>query len=247
MTKEDELLIAAAEDKRNQSENQYVLTHTGFLDMRQISLLKGVFGASCSFYGGYEDSERCIGAFVPDYCSEEDLKDELKILRVSVPKGSKKLSHRDYLGSLLGLGLDRSVSGDILVRDDGADIIVLSSIADFLLMNYSKAGRASLSCEILPVDELNTGDIRTQEKKDTVASLRLDNMVASAFNLARGKAQDAVKGGLVFVNGVQVEKPDKDVAEGDKIVLRGLGKALLSEVGGTTRKDRIFVKWIKYL
>ena len=247
MTKEDELLIAAADDKKIQSENRYILTHTGFLDMRSQSVLRGVYGSSCRFYGGYDDAERCIGAFVPDYCSENDLKEELSVLRVNIPKGSKKLTHRDYLGSILGLGLDRSVMGDILVLEDGADIVILSSIADFLLMNYSKAGRNNLSCEVLPIDALRAGDIKTTERSDSVASLRLDNMVASAFNLARGKAQDAVRSGLVFVNGVQTEKPDKDVSEGDKIVLRGSGKAVLKEIGGTTRKDRLFIKWTKYI
>ena len=76
---------------------------------------------------------------------------------------------------------------------------------------------------------------------DTVASLRLDNVTASAFSLSRAKAAEAIRGGIVFVNSAQCEKPDMQVTEGDKLVLRGKGKAYLRQVGGRTRKDRIAI------
>ena len=83
--------------------------------------------------------------------------------------------------------------------------------------------------------------------RDTVASLRLDNVIASAFQLSRAKAADAIRAGIVFVNSMQVEKPDMQVEEGSKLVLRGKGKAFLREVGGRTRKDRITIIIERYV
>jgi RNA-binding protein YlmH len=83
--------------------------------------------------------------------------------------------------------------------------------------------------------------------KDTVASLRLDNVIASAFSLSRAKAAEAIRSGIVFVNSIQSEKPDMQVDEGAKLVLRGKGKAYLRVVGGRTRKDRLFVEIEKFV
>ena len=147
----------------------------------------------------------------------------------------------------MGLGIERSVVGDILVREDGADAVVLSDMADYLAQNLTSVGMAAASCSVLDISELITGQQRTEDIRDTVASLRLDSICASAFRAARGKAQDAIRAGLVSVNGRQVLKPDTELSEGDRISLRGKGKAALKEVGGRTRKDRISViitRWI---
>jgi RNA-binding protein YlmH len=134
------------------------------------------------------------------------------------------------------------VTGDIFVREDGADAVVLSDMADYLAQNLVSVGRASVSCEVLDISQLITGVQQTKEIRDTVASLRLDSICASAFRTARGKAQDAIKAGLVSVNGRQCLKPDTELKEGDRISCRGKGRAVLAEVGGRTRKDRITIK-----
>ena len=251
--KGDRLLIAAIEDKRVQCEERCMMTHTGFLDMRQAAEAAAfVKGSDALLWGGYEDAERRICIFLPEYMTEEDIMTgddcPLCILRVTLPKnGGGKLSHRDYLGSLLALGIDRSVAGDILVRPDGADIIVLKGMADYLQRNYSGAGRTVFAkSETLPLSELDPGVQETYEKRDTVASLRLDGLVASAFNLSRGKAQEAIKQGLVSLNSFPADKPDMAVEEGSRLVLRGMGKAVLSNIGGTTRKDRITITWTRF-
>ena len=145
------------------------------------------------FYGGYDDAERTVAAFLPDYASEADI--PLCVIRADTAAGGRKLTHRDYLGSLTGLGIKREMTGDILVRDDGADIIILDDIKDFLLLNYGKAGRTSLDLSALPLSELNIPEAKTVMIKDTVASLRLDNVISSAFKLSRGKAAEAIRSG----------------------------------------------------
>jgi len=251
--KEDKMLLASAEDKFRQAAGQYMMTNTGFLDLRQRALVerqcralgKGQSEIRCQCFGGYEDAERTIALFLPDYAQLEDA--PLCIVRATVQSGGRKLTHRDYLGSLTGLGLKREMIGDILTREDGADIIILEEIREFLLYHYEKAGRTSLTLEALPLSELKLPEVRTVLQKDTVASLRLDNVIASAFSMSRAKAAEAIRSGLVFVNSLQIEKTDAAVHEGDKLVLRKKGKAFLREVGARTRKDRIFIVTERYL
>lgn len=192
-----------------------------------------------SLEGGYEDAERRI--CVLRSADARGDASPICVLRISIPKGSPRLTHRDYLGSLLGLGIDRHVTGDILVREDGADVVVLSDMAEYIAQNLTSVGHASVSCEVLDISQLIVGQQMTKEIKDTVASLRLDSVCASAFRTARGKAQDAIKAGLVSVNGRQCLKPDTELSEGDRISCRGKGRAVLAEVGGRTRKDRIAI------
>ena len=274
MTKEEQILSSTLRERLRQCENRGIATHTGFLSPAEVvfaesvcrgegAVLPGPAAAGCTrclLDGGYEDAERRICIFIPWDRDEPGLAEEipsrfLSVLRVNLPKGAKALSHRDYLGALLGLGVERSVIGDILVRGDssgeakgpGADIIVLASIAGFLSGNLSSVGRAVVSTEVLGLKYLDTGSLHTEDFRDTVASLRLDSIAASAFRLARGKAQEAVRQGLVSVNGRQVLKPDRELCEADRISFRGKGKAVLTEVGGRTRKDRIAVVITRYL
>ncbi|MGN0733278.1 MAG: YlmH/Sll1252 family protein [Emergencia sp.] len=198
-----------------------------------------------SFYGGYEDAERVILINMPDYF-DLDRDNPLCVIRAEKAPGSRELTHRDYLGSLLGLGLKRDMIGDIIVREDGADIIVMEDIADFILMNYYKAGRTNLSVSRLPISGLILQEHKKTIVTDTVASLRLDSVIASAFGLSRGKASEAITRGIVFVNNMEVIKTDYQVAEGDKLTLRGKGKAVLAEVGGRSRKDRQYITIERY-
>jgi len=249
MIKDDELLIASIEDKIFQCDNQNILTHTGFLDGRQCALVIQNFkNVKYVLWGGFEDAQRRIMAILPDYIDALDEEnDPLSLVRVTAPKAAKPLDHRDYLGSILGLQITRDVIGDIIVSQHGADIVVLKSIAEFLVNEYKQVGNTSVSCEIVPMSSIDTGIQTIKEKKDTVASLRLDNVLASVYNFSRTKSQEAIKSGLVYLNNVQCIKPDANVSEGDKIVLRGRGKAVLKEVGGTTKKGRLYITIEQYV
>lgn len=260
---DDALLIAQLEDRAIQAEDRYMITSGNFLDAHQRKVAEDFckgrrLSAAICFYGGYEEAERCIPVFLPDYipkesyASEADVQNLLRVIRVTTAKGGRKLTHRDYLGSLLSLGIDREVTGDILVRDEdsdlgpGADIIVLSGIADFIEMNYAKAGHTHLSVSALPIGNLHVEPSNVTERSDTVASLRLDSVAASAFRLSRAKAAEAIRRGLVTVNSIEALKPDLLLEEGDKVVLRGKGRIILSETGAVTRKDRIRVTYQVY-
>ena len=247
MEKDLNYLLALAEDKARQRDNKNILTHTGFLSLAEQAALERVRPDGL-FYGGFEDAERRMLVFLPDWLEEVPEADgPVCVLRVSVPKGAPKLTHRDYLGSLLALGVERTVIGDILVRGDGADILVSADMAEFLAQHYVQAGRVNLHCEALPVSQLRPAVYEVKEVRDTVASLRLDSIAASMFSLSRGRAQEAIRQGLVSVNNRQILKPDHFLAEGDKVSLRGKGKAVLTQIGGKSRKDRDCIVYQRFL
>ena len=145
---DDKLLLAGLLDKEQTCEQRGYLTHTKFLDLKQRALctdavrLAGATGHAL-FWGGYEDAERGIYLFYPDYMDAESAKlsAPLALLRAR-KRREDTLTHRDYLGSLMGLQIDRSVVGDILVHEEGADIIVLEDMAEFIL-HALPAGRAA--------------------------------------------------------------------------------------------------------
>ena len=259
--KDDRYLAGQIEDKIRQAAEYYMVTHTGFLDPHAYAVAQRICrGGSAPeirkvFTGGYPEAERVILLCLPDYAAEEaaDIPggtaaaEVLTVIRASVKPGGRKLKHGDYLGSVLGLGLDRSAIGDILVREDGADLIVLKEIAEFLMTHYAKAGRSYLELEEKPLGELIVPEAQRQVCTDTLASLRLDNLVSSAFGLSRAKAQEAIRRGLVFLNSQEELRTDREFGEEDRVTLRGSGKVIVTEIGGRSRKDRIYVTWERFL
>lgn len=257
--KDDKILIARADELADACEDRYMITHTEFLDLRQRSLVQSRLsrrgGIKYGFYGGFEDAERVIAVFMPDYIIEdspaehflaEPDDDPLTVLRLTKKKGSPALSHRDYLGALMGLGIRREVTGDILVRDDGADVIALRSIADYIENNMFQAGRSSLDVEEVPVSGLIVPESKARERHASVASMRLDSVTGAAFGLSRAKAADAVRGGIVFVSGLEITKPDHIIKEGDKIVLRHKGRVIVKSIDGSSSKGRTHVTLMVY-
>ena len=245
MTK-DELITARIEDKIAQCRDGYYVTSTGLLDTHEqalaIAASRHAAGVRTFMYGGYDEAERRMLVCVPrdlPMNDEEAVEGLLRVLRVRLPAISRDLSHRDYLGSLLGLGIDRKLTGDILVRPDGADIFIVPGIEEFLLKELHRIGSVEVKTEGVPVGELIVPEARVEYIKDSVSSIRLDSIVSSAFRISRGKAAEAVRRGLVSVDHAECIKPDAAVHEGASIVLKGKGKAVLAETGGESRKGRI--------
>ena len=252
---EDRLLINRAADKYRACADNYITTYTPFLDLNQQSVvgpwLRREKIANYSFFGGYPDAERQVLCFYPDYIADPEEyyaanpgECPVAALRAAV-RSSDALTHRDYLGALMGLGFKREVIGDILVADGSADILLLRDSLPLALRDLSKAGRAPLDCSELPLAELAPPAGALRELRDTVASPRLDAVIGVAFSLARGKAAEAIERGLVYVNNRLCEKPDAPVSQGDRLTLRGMGRAVVKELGGTSRSGRIFVTVVR--
>ncbi len=257
---EKDILISHALDKKRQCSENSMITYTNFLSLDEISLVKTTDREYSEFthtyyYGGYDDSERQIALFMPKFFqidslnafledNEED--NPLCVVRLKKDKFTS-LSHRDYLGAIMGLGLKREMIGDIKVSDEGADVFALKSAAEYICENLKKSGRGSVVGEILPVSSFNSADDKFELCFTTVASLRLDGVVAAFFNLSRSSAAEAVNKGLIYVNSSQCLKGDFTLKEGDKLVFRGKGKTVLSKIKGTSKKGKLKIEYKKYI
>ncbi len=242
---EDDELLARLLDKYDIRERTGRMQHSRFLSERDRLCLEPVLrelSAPALFWGGYGEAERAVIILPAEWQEEEQVKtgedSPVCVLRAHW-RGAERLSHRDFLGALMALGIERSLIGDIIPREDSCDIVLLREIAPYVLQNLSSAGRASLTLEEIPEAEAKEAEFRLI--RDTVASLRLDAVVGSGFSLAREKAAAAIRAGKVTLNGMECLKPDKPVEAGSRISLRGLGKIRLAEAGGLSRKGRIQV------
>lgn len=251
---EERLLLARALDKLELARRRNIPAHTGFLSPQERVAVEALLNAAGRprhlFFGGYDGAERTICVFLPDWQEPEDFwagEDcPVRALRCSFPGGSG-LTHRDFLGSILGLGLDREKVGDLLVGEGTCDLVLLEEVADFLLLHLEQAGRVRLKTAPIPLSRLEAPQVQVRQVRDTVSSLRLDAVAASGFSLARGKAADLISSGRVQLNHRECVKPDRAVAEGDVISCRGLGKCVVKEVGGPSKKGRIMLVLERYV
>lgn len=249
-----DLIIAKTLDCFKQSENKYMVTNTGFYDPLYIGEIETYLSKNKInnkiFYGGYEAANRQMIIFYPDYIEEQSIWESqerpIKVLRVRT-KRENKLTHRDYLGALMGMGVKREVIGDILVLPTGADIFIDKTLSEFFSLNFDQVGKYSLKKEIIDIDEDFQARQRTEEFSDTVASIRLDNIVSSAFKISRKDAQNAIKQKIVFINNKVEDRQDYSVKTGDKLVLRGKGKLIFRNVEGNTKKGRLRIKGERFL
>lgn len=251
---EDRLLLAKILDRAEQSRSRNIPAATDFLSPAQLAQaqdllrLAGFPETGYAALGGYEGAERRLLLFLPDWLEAADAESQspIRCLRAawqgaSSFQGEHQLNHRDFLGSLMGLGIVREKVGDILVGPDSADLLVLDTVADFLLGSWDSAGRARLTVTEIGPDSLHIPQAQCREARDTVSSLRLDAVAASGFRMARGRAAGLITGGKVQVNWRECVKPDKLLSAGDTVSARGFGKFVLCEVGGVTKKGRISI------
>ena len=247
---EDKLLLAKLWDKINMGLRKNIPSSTCFLSPRELEMSRYLFGdlpGLCPF-GGYTDAERQMLCWLPDYLEEESLLEDgpLVCLRATFWDGDTP-SHRDFLGALMGAGIGRETIGDICVGKGSCDFFVTAEIAPYILQNFTSAGRTHLHLEAIPLSQVQIADPEVKEIRDTVASLRLDSILSSGFRIGRSLAAQYISAGKAAVDGLPCEKPDKLVAEGMKISVRGLGKIKLATVGGNTKKGRISVVIHRYV
>ncbi len=256
---EKDLLISRCLDAKKKSLDSFMITSTFFLSVDErstISCIEREYNSDIRtfYYGGFPEAERTVAVFVPTVFGVEDIgeyfhenPDDCPFCLIKVSKDRfSSLSHRDYLGSLMGLGIKRETVGDIIVREDCTFIFALKSISRYICENLTKVGRGTVNCEICPLTDFVYDEGETETVFASVASLRLDSVVSSAFNLSRTNSSLAVKSGLVYINSLQILKNDYPLKEGDKIVLRGKGKVILDEIIGESKKGRIHINIKKF-
>ena len=248
---EDKVLLAKLWDKIQAGVRKNIPANSGFLSPRELEMAKYLFGNLPGLYcfGGYQDAERKMLVYLPEYLDESALTDEdspLVCLRAMYYAGDTP-SHRDFLGALIGAGIAREVLGDICVGNGSCDFFVTAEIAPYILQNFIGAGRTKLHLSQIPLADVSVPEPETKEIKDTLASLRLDSVISAGFRIGRSQACQYVTAGKAAIDGLPCEKPDQSVAEGCKISVRGLGKIKLKSVNGQTKKGRISVVIDRYI
>lgn len=251
---EERVALARVLDQMERTQNRSIPCATQFLSPAQRAAAEPLLAASGhprhTFFGGYEGAERTVCAFLPDWLEAEDWQSDAEnpigAVECAFPKDAD-LSHRDILGGLMGIGLTREKVGDILVLEDRAQIVALKEAIPIILSQFDQAGRYRLRLTEIPLSGLAPAPVQVKLVKDTVAALRLDAVLSSGFSISRGKAADFISGGRVSVNHRECLKTDKTMAEGDILTCRGLGKCVLTKVGGQSKKGRIIIELERYI
>ncbi len=238
LSNEDIPLFAMLYDRCARSEKFGGPMFGDFLSIDQQSRLEQRKAAlparNMTLFGGYEGAERRM----PGFNAENG---DFPICAIKISgRWLSALTHRDYLGALMGLGIERRKLGDISVSDDGAVVFAVRDIAEYILTALSSVGKYSVQTQQLPIDSLHVGNGKFQEITGTVASLRLDSVVSLFVGKGRAAAAELIKAGRVYVNGIGTDRTDMKLLGGEVITVRGFGRATL-EVGGLSKKERIFV------
>lgn len=213
-------------------------------EMQQARICAKQAGVLLESFGGFENAERRVAAFF-DAPDADCLRWPVVCVRLGWDKRFDTLGHRDILGSLMSLGMDRALLGDIVVGTGEAHLFALPAAAKRVQAELAQAGGATLSVEILEeIPALSAGE--GESVRGTVASLRLDAVLDLAFRLSRGRAAELVKSGRVQVDHILELRPDRKLSEGAVLSVRGMGRAELAEIGGQTKKDRTSVTLLRY-
>ena len=254
---EDKVIIAQVLDIISLMEKGQKIESTDFLDMYQISLvetfLKKISFENYILYGGFEQAERKVLIVFPEKYTKEMLEKNyskiLSIVKIELPEENHgKYAHRNYLGGIVKLGLKREKVGDILVFDDGADIVAVHDFTQILCTELGSLTRFQNSkIEVLDIKNIRTREIKLEEVKIIVPSLRLDNFVSDLARTSRSKAVDIINQERVFVNGKNETKSSKQIKKDDVITIRGKGRFVIKDFVGNTRSGRTVVLVEKYV
>ena len=255
--KDDKILLAQVLDKVEIVDKKNKIEYTDFLDLAQIELVQKFINRikieNYISYGGFENAERKIFVIYPDKFNsvvvEKNLSNIVQIIRIELPDDLKgKYTHRDYLGAVIKLGVERKKIGDIIVDDNGADIIVDKNIVKFLLENLGSLTRFSKSnITVQNIEVLRPVEIKKEEIEIIVSSVRLDNVVSELARCSRNKALDIINQERVFVNFECETKKTKQIKTGDMITIRGKGRFFVKENIGQTRSGRIVISIEKFV
>lgn len=242
---DDGIFISKMRDVLRLCEKYHAPRFSRFLDSREQAILEnnGIFG---TLFGGYDGAERCmLGAF-PDFCEPCGDLFPIDVLKAMVKNG-ESLSHRQYLGTILSLGIERDKIGDILIDGGNAYIFLCSDISEFVKENVSKIGKCGVFLDYADINAVELPSKKFEIISCVCASLRLDAVLSGLMNKSRNDAKSLISGGKVFVNHFDIQKTDFAVKEGDLLSVRGFGRAQIEEIGAKTRSDRIHIKFKKYV
>lgn len=246
MNREEQILFNHLQDLADTCYSRNIPVYTDFLNLNEqtvfLSRLPEFSHVRTVMDGGYEGAERKIVCFLPAY--EENLSSRPMTpvrIRSSAGKFTVPCTHRDYLGAVLNLGIERGKIGDILVGEGQAHLLCMKSMANYLLENLTSVKRNPVSCAVTEFEEL-AGRIVFTELTGTVASLRMDSLLAFFMKKSRSASASVLDGERVFVNGRLCASHSFEPKAGDVISVRGIGKFIFDGVSSSTKKGRLLIK-----
>ncbi len=260
--KETEFLYARLSDMEKDADKG-IFRVSGFFSLAQLCKVKRWLAseggrANVRIYGGYENAERARVYFFPDYMAGEGsspsvllgdygYEDPTAVLKISA-SGFRALTHRDFMGSILSLGIERDVIGDIVVTDEyTAYVFCCRTISDFIISGLKKVANDAVKVEECEAPGGEFGERKFEQIRDTVASCRLDAVVAAVCNLSRDAAKKLVCSGICELNYEQCGTPDTELKLGDVFSVRGKGKYKLHSLDGENARGRLRITVHKYI
>lgn len=246
----DKLLLARTADLFRLCDKYACARFSDFLDGAEQAVIvdSGAvqYGYNVLMFGGFEGSERKIMGVFPDWEEPDKSAFPIKVLTIESGIG-RELTHRDYLGTFLSLGFDRSKTGDIIVDGKKAYAFVCEDIADYIKNNISKIGNQGVKIQVSDMAEISVPEPKLQRISAVCASMRLDAVTGAAAGVSRSNAAALIRGSKVSVNHRLCEDVSKPVKEGDLLSIRGCGRFIASAVSGETRSGRIHIELLKYM
>ena len=243
---ESSILTARIFDTVDLCDRNNIPKYLGFLSLEESVLAEHLLSKrniSFSLYGGFIDANRKMLGCFPDWMTEQ----EFPITPLTFTfREEDTLTHRDFLGSLMGLGIKRETVGDILIEKGRAIAFVTNEIADYIVNEVKKVGRIGVTVSKGYSGDLPVGDT-LKDFSVTIASKRLDCVVSALGNFSRNTACEKITLGFVSVNSVVCEKATKIVLDGDVVTIRGKGKFIVDSICDKTKKDRIVLRYKKYV
>ena len=238
----DSFFIDHMRDLAQRSEAKCIYTFSNFLNSEEINELQKNRNSLVSFtlFGGTDGTERQMVRFGRE---EELYYDEaFPIVCIKIEPLNKKfadtLSHRDYLGSIMNLSIEREHIGDIVIKEESAFVFVTTKMSAYICENLTKIKHTSVKCEECEFEA--TDSLFTLEEKDIIASsLRADCVICAVYNLSRSTAQSLFDGKKVYINSVLTENSSKSLKENDTVSVRGFGKFIFRKIFSQTKKGRL--------
>lgn len=247
MTKEEQITINRLKDMAHISFNKDIPMYSDFLNLSELNLFtsikKELPKLNYNLYGGHSYAERKIVGFFPLYMEPLDEAMPIRCLKVTPAhiKFSQELNHRDFLGAIINLGIDRAKIGDIVVKDNEAFIFCYDNIADFIEAQLFEIKRTQVHIEIITDWKNVDFNPRFRRIEGTVSSVRLDTVTALGFSKSRSQITSLIEGGKVFVNSKMIQSNSYTLKAGDIISVRGLGKFVFKATQQKTKKGRVFI------
>lgn len=238
-------------DKYELVERNHCIACTEFLNPETIAALMPVITSlrdvGYQLTGGYIRAEYQIVILYPDYFYLEPDDIPLKVIRIIPRDKDGSISHRDILGSVLGIGIKREKTGDILIHDDFFQIIVMEGMEKIIPSQLDRIRKTPVDVRVETLDDLEPVEEHFEVLETVVASERLDAILASVWHVSRGKASDLIRAEKVKVNYQITKSSGASLKTGDLISCRGKGRFYYDGILKTTRKDRIRIQIRKVL